>query len=152
MHPKNEYLCSFWGGRGLLVAGRRYNTVGCWRTGHGGHRPTMVTIAIPCLPSPSCVCHRHPVFASVTIVGRWSPCPVLPTITVLVYLLMAWWVAGGRGTEATVLLWLPSPSRVFLRPTLICKFPCQLVNSSTVHIYIIRCNLLVPRLLSTRLL
>ena len=34
--------------------------VGCWRTGRGGHRPTLVCLA--------------------SIVGRWTPCHVLPTL------------------------------------------------------------------------
>ena len=54
------------GGRGLLVAGRRDDTVGCWRTGRGGHRPTMV-------------CHCHPVFAiaipcsQVFVISKFKP-------------------------------------------------------------------------------
>ena len=38
-----------------------------------------------------------------TIVGRWPPCPVLPRPNCLNNITNL--VAGGRGTETTVLLW-----------------------------------------------
>ena len=40
--PPKMNIYAVLGGRGLLVAGRRDDTVGCWRTGRGGHRPTYV--------------------------------------------------------------------------------------------------------------
>ena len=57
----------------------------CWRTWNGGHRPTK----------------KGAIQASDIIVGRGSPCPVLHEKH---YTERTKWGAGGRGTEATVLL------------------------------------------------
>ncbi len=44
----------------LEVLSAGFRSAGCWRTGRGGHRPTLVCLA--------------------SIVGRWPPRHVLPTL------------------------------------------------------------------------
>ena len=81
----------------IPLAGGRVLEIGCWKLGaeDGAQRP----------PFYYCLQYSYlwegAIKASDIIVGRGSPRPVLHVIT-----FACWWMsAGGRGTEATVLLW-----------------------------------------------
>ena len=89
----------------------RAGCIGCWRTGRGDPRPTMITLVLlRFVPA---------------LVGRWSPCHVLPTLGIsnimgevintgrLSTIRAGCIGAGGRGAETLVLL------RFAPRPTMI---------------------------------
>ncbi len=73
----------------------KYEQFGCWRTGHGDHRPTMI-----CKTNYSRTGSLCPVLQQEVRV--FTPLSSGEGLGVGLFILGA----GGRGTEATVLLWL----------------------------------------------
>ena len=78
--------------------------VGCWRTGHGGPCSTLVCMAnlsrtVASVPRPPASNVIYPPASNVIYppAPQHNPSSILKNINKL-------WVAGGRGTETTVLL------------------------------------------------
>ena len=68
-----------------ILAGCWSLWAGCWRTGHGDHRPTLICKVTYDFGRPYCTFK----------VGRWSPCPVLPHPNCLLQYYFFWMLEDG---------------------------------------------------------